>query len=83
LDESKENKIKSLINSKLSLVHFYEHDFNVNDIIQEKDRYFDCELITAQYVYYGFIIFGKDYIYFQSKKEFPFIYDKNNKNLEK
>ena len=82
LDESKENKIKSLINSKLSLVNFYEHDFNVNDIIQEKDRYFDCELITAQYVYYGFIIFGKDYIYFQSKKEFPFIYDKSNKNLE-
>ena len=76
IDEIKEKKIASLINSNISLVTFYKHDFYLNEIMQEQDKYFDCELITLQYTYFGFIIFGKNFIYFGTKDENPPVYDK-------
>ena len=78
IDKTKEKETKSLLQEKLSLVKFYEHSFNIDYILKEKDKYFDCELVTPQYVYYGYIIFSQEYIYFQTK-DFPDLYDRNKK----
>ena len=40
-------------------------------ILEEKDRYFDCELVTTQYTYYGYLILGNFYIYYGTKNEDP------------
>ena len=62
-----QKKIKSLINLKLSSVNFYEHEPNVNDILQEKDRYFDCELIILILV---LLFLVKIIFIFNQKKNF-------------
>ena len=72
--EKKEKETKNLIDSKISLVNFYEHYFNINDIIGGEENYFDCELVTQQYVYFGYIIFDKNYFYFGTKNENPVNY---------
>ena len=78
-NQTKIEKVYSLINSNLSKIHFYEHNFNLNDILEEKDSYFDCELVTTQYLYFGFIIFGKNYIYFGTKDKLPLNFEKCKK----
>ena len=71
IDESKKKEVDLLIKSTLSSVNFYTHTFNINDILEEKDSYFDCELVTHQFLYNGYVIFGKDYIYFGTKSKAP------------
>ena len=80
VDIKKEKNITSLINSKISSVHFYEHKYKINDIPKEPERILECELITAQYTYFGNIIFGYDYISFETKNRIPKIYDRKLKN---
>ena len=63
-----------MIDSTLSLVNFYEHYLNIYNILDNKENYFDCELVTQQYVYFGYIIFGKNYFYFGTKNENPVNY---------
>ena len=64
-------KLDSLIKYNKSDINFYPHRFNVNEIFEEKDRYFDCELITMQYTYYGYLILGNNYLYYGTKEEEP------------
>ena len=80
LDNDKKENIKSLIKSNQSDINFYEHRFNINDILDKKDRYFDCELITQQYTYFGYIIIGDNYFYYGTKYEEPI--DLKDKNVE-
>ena len=69
-------EIEPFLNKNLYSINFYKHNFNINE---EKDR-FDCELITSQFVYFGSIFFGEDYIYFDTK-EIPFSYEKSQKDF--
>ena len=71
LNESKIKLIKSLLDNNLSLVNFYEHNFDISEILEDKGKYFDCELVTQQYTYFGYIIFGEEYIYFDTKNDSP------------
>ena len=70
-DENKKAKLKKLLETHVSDINFYEHRFNINEILELKDRYFDCELINDQFTYFGYIIFGNDYLYFGTKNEEP------------
>ena len=70
-DENKKAKLKKLLQSNVSDINFYEHRFNINEILELKDRYFDCELINDQFTYFGYMIFGNDYLYFGTKSEEP------------
>ena len=76
----KQEKLKALLKENLFDINFYPHRFNINEILEEKDRYFDCELITQQYTYFGYIIFGNYYIYYGTKNEVPI--DLRDKNIE-
>ena len=82
IDPLMERQFNSLLKAKLSLVNFYEHSFNIKDEILGNNKEFDCELVTVQYVYFGRIIFGQDYLYFKTKDEFPIIYDQKNKEKD-
>ena len=78
----KEKETKNLIDSTISLVNFYEHYFNIYDILDKEDQYFDCELVTGQYVYFGYIILNEKYFYFGTKDENPVNYkEKNNEEI--
>ena len=70
-DKIKTEKTKALLKANVSEIKFYEHRFNIEDILQEKDRYFDCELVNQQNTYFGFIILGDNYLYFGTKYEDP------------
>ena len=70
-DQSRKEKLKKLLDSNVSDINFYEHRFNINEILELKDRYFDCELINEQFTYFGYIILGNDYLYFGTKNEEP------------
>jgi len=70
-DENKKAKLKKLLESNVSDINFYEHRFNINDILELKDRYFDCELINEQFTYFGYMILGDNYLYFGTKNEEP------------
>ena len=65
------NEDKLFIDKNLSSINFYEHNFNLNDIFEEKEKYFDCELVSSLYNYFGYLIFGNDYIFFGTKDENP------------
>ena len=71
INKKKVEKLDSLIKYNKSDINFYPHRFNVNEIFEEKDRYFDCELITMQYTYYGYLILGNNYLYYGTKEEEP------------
>ena len=71
INDDKKIKLAAMIKKNASGIKFYEHRFNIDDILEEKERYFDCELITQQYTYYGYIIMGNSYIYFGTKSEEP------------
>ena len=78
VDEEKKAKLEKLLKSNVSDINFYEHRFNINEVLEEKDRYFDCELINQQFTYFGYIILGNDYLYFGTKNEDPLkLKDKN------
>ena len=47
---------------------FYRHKFE-EDLKNEINKDFKCELITNQFLYYGIFRFHKDYIYFKSKPD--------------
>ena len=70
-DENRKAKLKKLLESNVSDINFYEHRFNINDVLEEKDRYFDCELINQQFIYFGYLFLGTNYIYFGTKSEEP------------
>ena len=70
-DEKKKVYLDSLIKANVSDINFYEHRFNINDILEEKDRYFNAELITPQFTYFGFLILGNHYLYFGTKNQEP------------
>ena len=70
-DENKKKKMEALIASNVSEIKFYEHRFNINDILEEKERYFNCELVNPQFTYFGFIFLGNNYLYFGTKYEKP------------
>ena len=63
----------------ISNINFYEHIFNTKNILEKEDRYFDCELITPQYTYFGYIIIGNLYIYFGTKNQKLIDLRNNNK----
>ena len=63
IDENKKLKLEKLLKANLSDINFYEHRFNINDILEEKDRYFDCEYINQQYSYFGYLILINNYNY--------------------
>ena len=71
VDENKKTKLDELLRLNVFDINFYEHRFNINEILEEKDRYFDCELIGQQFTYVGYIILGNDYLYFGTKDEEP------------
>ena len=68
-DKNKKEKLQKLLESNISDINFYEHRFNINEILKEKDRYFDCELINPQFTYCGYMFLGNNYIYFGTKSE--------------
>ena len=61
-------------------INFYPHRFNVSDVFEEKDRYFDCELVTQQFTYFGYLILGDKYLYYGTKNEEPI--NLRDRNLE-
>ena len=67
----KKKEAKKHLETIISSVYFYRHNFNINNILKEKRKYFDCELVTPKYLFFGYIIFGKEYIYFETKNEYP------------
>ena len=71
IDEKKIENLHNLLKYNRSDINFYPHRFNINEILEEKDRYFDCELVTTQYTYYGYLILGNFYIYYGTKNEDP------------
>ena len=73
-DEKIIKEDRLFIDKNISSLHFYKHYFNLNDIFEEKDKYFDCELVSALQIYFGYIIFGNDYIFFRTKDEQPLDY---------
>ena len=80
ISDIKVKETKKFINSTLYTINFYKHRFNVyDDILNEDENYFDCELVTGQFVYFGYIIFGKDYIFYGTKKKPPIDYSKKKK----
>ena len=58
-----------MLKANISNINFYEHRLNINEILEDKERYFDCELINPQYTYFGFLILGNYYLYFGTKEE--------------
>ena len=70
-NENKKAKLQKLLKSYVSDINFYEHRFNINEVLELKDRYFDCELINEQFTYFGFMIFGNNYLVFGTKNEEP------------
>ena len=71
IDKEKEKKLSLFLKSNISDINFYEHHLNINEILEEKERYFDCELVTTQFTYFGYLILGDYYIYFGTKFEEP------------
>ena len=71
INEKKVEKLHNLLKMYKSDINFYPHLFNINEILEEKDRYFDCELVTIQYTYYGYLILGNFYLYYGTKEEEP------------
>ena len=68
-DENKKAKLQKLLESNISDINFFEHRFNIDEVLEEKDKYFDCELINQQFTYCGYMFFGNNYIYFGTKSE--------------
>ena len=82
INEDKKEKFEYLIKKNKSNIDFYNHRYNINDILEEKERYFDCELINEQYTYFGYLILGNNYLYFGTKYDEPIdLWDKNNENI--
>ena len=81
-DEGKKEKLKKLLESNVSDINFYEHRFNINEVLELKDRYFDCELINPQFTYFGYIIFGNNYLIFGTKNEDPMELKEQNLNID-
>ena len=69
INEEKKRSLESLLKANISNINFYEHRLNINEILEDKERYFDCELINPQYTYFGFLILGNYYLYFGTKDE--------------
>ena len=80
INDKKIEKLNKLLESKVSDINFYEHHLNINEILEEKERYFDCELITQQFTFYGYLILGDFYIYFGTKFDKPI--DLRDKKIE-
>ena len=57
----KKNDIKS--------IYFYPHDYYSENIFNDKESTFYCELVTTQFLYFGRIYIGNDFICFQSEKD--------------
>ena len=82
-DENLEAKTKALLKENVSEIKFYDHRFNIDDILEEKDRYFDCELVNQQFTYFGFLIFDDAYLYFGTKYENPLnLRDKKTEKID-
>ena len=62
----KKNIIKE---SDKTNLFFYPHNYYSNNIFKTKDFSFDCELITTQFLYFGKIYFGNDFICFESMED--------------
>ena len=56
----KENDKKNLF--------FYPHEYYSKKIFMNENNYFDCELITTQFVYFGKMYIGEEYICFESRQ---------------
>ena len=80
IDPQKQSNSKALLKANVFDINFYPHRFNVSDVFEEKDRYFDCELVTQQFTYFGYLILGDKYLYYGTKNEEPI--NLRDKNLE-
>ena len=56
----KENDKKNLF--------FYPHEYYSKKIFMNENNYFDCELITTQFVYFGKMYIGEEYLCFESRQ---------------
>ena len=62
----KENLIKD---SDKTNLFFYPHNYYSEEIFNKIDKSFDCELITTQFIYFGKIYIGNDFICFETKED--------------
>jgi hypothetical protein len=56
----KENDKKNLF--------FYPHEYYSKNILKNQNFCFECELITTQFLYYGKMYIGKEYLCFESRQ---------------
>ena len=55
--------------SDIKNLYFYPHDYYSYNIFNNKDLTFYCEIVTSQFLYFGKIYIGDDFICFESEKD--------------
>ena len=63
-----------ILEDKIENIYFYSRNYRIKEIC---NKFFYCELVTSQYVYFGKMYICNDFLFFKTKKESPI---NNNKN---